>query len=261
MSFWELLVLALLAALAVAAIITAGTRYVFGERTRLVSDDGGSPALRAITVVYALALAFVLETSLQFFNNAKQQTEAEADTVTALANLSRALPSPTGTQLRAELASYSSTVINREFPAMESGSVQIPDTNESLVHMYRTLAITNREDLNSAAAASLQTAFQQLSNLTTERDARVRAAGNSLPDVIWLLIIGGGIILMLAVAAVTYIDPPWTQFFALASVSVTCAIVTLVILSLQTPFVHNGFFVDAAPMNAALSSISRLPVF
>jgi hypothetical protein len=227
MSFWELLVLALLAALAVAAIITAGTRYVFGERTRLVSDDGGSPALRAITVVYALALAFVLETSLQFFNNAKQQTEAEADTVTALANLSRALP----------------------------------DTNESLVHMYRTLAITNREDLNSAAAASLQTAFQQLSNLTTERDARVRAAGNSLPDVIWLLIIGGGIILMLAVAAVTYIDPPWTQFFALASVSVTCAIVTLVILSLQTPFVHNGFFVDAAPMNAALSSISRLPVF
>jgi hypothetical protein len=57
------------------------------------------------------------------------------------------------------------------------------------------------------------------------------------------------------VAAVTFIDRPWPQFFTLASVSVIFGIVVLVILSLETPFVHNGFFVTSDPMKAALASI------
>jgi Protein of unknown function (DUF4239) len=254
-SDWELLLLAVLAAVAVAAVITTTIRYVFRGRARLLSGDGGSPTLRAITTVYALSLAFVLATSLQSFYSTLQQTNAEADTVVALGNLSRTLPSPTGELLRKTLMSYANTVITREFPAMESRHFQPLDDDTALVDLYRTMATAIPSGSALAHSATVESIVQQLSNLTTERDARIRAAKSSLPELVWLLIIVGGIIVVLGVAAVTFIDRPWPQFFAVASVSIIFAMVVLIIVSLQTPFVQSGFFVSAEPMKAALKSL------
>jgi hypothetical protein len=76
-SLWELSVVSVLSAIAVAALLTAAIRYGFRGRGRLLSGDGGSPALRAMTTVYALALAFVLATSLQSFQNTSQKAKDE----------------------------------------------------------------------------------------------------------------------------------------------------------------------------------------
>jgi hypothetical protein len=254
-SFVELVVISVLSAIAVAALLTISIRYVFRGRDRLLSGDGGSPALRAMTTVYALALAFVLATALQSFQNTTQQANAEANSVIALGHFSQVLPSPAGEQLRAGLVSYANTVINREFPAMESGSIPAHD-NVALTSMYRTLTDANLGGTSAATTANFQGAVQQLSNLTNDRDTRIRAARTSVPELLWFLIIGGGMIVLLGVAAVTFIDRPWPQFFAVASVSVIFAIVALVIVSLQTPFVNNGFFVSSTPMKIALASIA-----
>jgi membrane protein YdbS with pleckstrin-like domain len=122
--------------------------------------------------------------------------------------------------------------------------------------MYRTLATVNTGGTAVGTSATVQSAVQQLTNLTNSRDDRLRAAKTTLPALVWLLIIGGGLIVLVGVAAVTFIDRPWPQFFALASVAVIFAIVALVIVSLETPFVRNGFFVSSDPMKAALASIA-----
>jgi hypothetical protein len=254
-SLWELSVVSVVSATAVAALITAAIRYVFRGRGRLLSGDGGSPALRAMTTVYALALAFVLATSLQSFQNTSQKANDESSAVIALGNFSRALPSSTGDQLRAELVSYATTVVTREFPAMESG-YQPADNNAALTSMYHTLATANAGGAVVGTSATLQGAVQQLTNLSNDRDDRLRAARTTLPALVWILIIGGGLIVLVGVAAVTFIDRPWPQFFVLASVAVIFAIVALVIVSLETPFVRNGFFVSSDPMKAALASIA-----
>jgi hypothetical protein len=252
--FVGLAAISVLSAIGVAALLTASVRYIFRDRDRLLSGDGGSPALRAMTTVYALALAFVLATSLQSFQNATQQANAEANSVIALGHFSQVLPSPAGEQLRAGLVSYANSVINREFPAMEAGVIPAHD-NAPLASMYRTLANAN-SGTAAAATANLQAAVQQLSNLTNDRDSRIRAARTSLSELLWLLIVGGGIIVLLGVAAVTFIDRPWPQFFAVASVAVIFAIVALVIVSLEAPFVNNGFVVSSMPMKIALASIA-----
>lgn len=255
MTFVELVVVSVLSAIAVAAILTVGIRYVFRGRDRLLSGDGGSPALRAMTTVYALALAFVLATSLQSFQSTSQQANAEANSVIALGHFSRVLPSPTGDQLRAELVSYGNTVVTREYPAMASGLVPAHDS-PALASMFHTLSTANQPNPAVAVSADFQSAFQQLTNLTNDRDSRIRAGRTSLPALLWVLIAGGGVIVLLGVAVVTFIDRPWPQFFVVASVAVIFAIVALVIVSLETPFVNNGFFVSSMPMKIALTSIS-----
>jgi hypothetical protein len=196
-----------------------------------------------------------LATSLQSFQNATQQANAEANSVIALGHFSRVLPSPAGEQLRAGLVSYANSVIDREFPAMEAGVIPAHD-NAPLASMYRTVANANAGGTAAAATANLQGAVQQLSNLTNDRDSRIRAARTSLSELLWLLIVGGGIIVLLGVAAVTFIDRPWPQFFAVASVAVIFAIVALVIVSLEAPFVNNGFVVSSMAMKIALASIA-----
>jgi hypothetical protein len=66
-------------------------------------------------------------------------------------------------------------------------------------------------------------------------------------------------IVLAGVAAVTFIDRPWPQYFVIASCAVIFAIVSLVIVSLQTPFVNNGFVVTSGPMQSALTSIASSP--
>lgn len=255
MTFFELVVFTVLSALAVAVGLTASLRYLFRGRARLLSGDGGSPALRAMTTVYALALAFVLATSLQSFQNTQQNANAEANSVIALGHFSQVLPSPTGDQLRAGLVSYANEVITEEYPAMQSGVVP-PHDNAALSSMYRTLAIANPGGSAVAMTATFQGTMQQLSNLTNDRDTRIRADRTSLPALLWILIVAGGLIVLLGVGAVTFIDRPWPQLFAVASVSVIFAIVALVIVSLETPFVNNGFFVSSMPMKIALTSVA-----
>jgi hypothetical protein len=122
--------------------------------------------------------------------------------------------------------------------------------------MYHTLSTVNQANVVVASSADFQSAVQQLTNLTNDRDSRIRAARTSLPALLWVLIAGGGVIVLLGVAAVTFIDRPWPQFFVLTSVSVVFAIVAVVIVSLQTPFSNNGFFVSSTPMKIALASVA-----
>jgi hypothetical protein len=252
----DLLLSAVASAVAAAGVITVGTRYIFRGRARLLSGDGGSPALRAMTTVYALSLAFVLATSLQSFQSTSQQTNAEAYTVVALGNLSHSLPSPNGDEFRTALVSYAKGVINREFPAMASRQFQPLDDNAALLTLYRALPTGGQGGASEANTPVVQEALQQLSNLTTERDARIRAAKATLPALVWVLIAGGGVIVLLGVAAVTFIDRPWPQFFVVSSVAVIFAVAALIIVSLETPFVNNGFVVSDQAMRSALATIT-----
>jgi len=124
--------------LAVGAVLTTGVRRLFRGRTHLLTNEGGSPALRAITATYALLLAFVLATSLQSFQSARSQVVSEADTVVSLGNLAHLLPAPADQRVQRALACYADTVVTSEFPAMRAGTL-LPDDDKALQQLYRAL--------------------------------------------------------------------------------------------------------------------------
>jgi hypothetical protein len=255
LTVWELILVAVGSGVAVGGLLTLGFRRFFPGR--LLSNDGGSPALRAITATYTLTVAFVLAVALQFFVGAQQQATAEADTVVALSNLARTLPSPVGPRLNNDLACYAFTTVYDEYPRMANGSFTPPDQDAPLRAMYQSLS--SFEDTSSSPATNsiIGATYQQLGNLTNERDARIRAGHPALPTLVWALLIGGAIILLLAVAAVTRVDRPWPQFLALSGLATILAIVLILVLALERPFTDNGVSVSTGPMRAALVSLNH----
>ena len=245
------------AGLVAATILTWGIRFVFRGRDRLLSNDGGSPALRALTATYGLIVAFVLGVSLQFFMGAGQQTSAEADSVVILSNLADVLHSPTGPGLDRDLVCYARAVVYQEFPAMKAQDYTPLADDAPLLAMYRTVRDDPQLTNTPLGAATYQNTLQQLSTLTNQRNARIRAAHDFLPPFVWVLLIGGGVVVLFAVAAVTFVDRPWPQFFLLFAVATLIATVLVVVNSLQSPYANEGLSVTAKPMKTALAVVSR----
>jgi len=239
--------------LLVAAVLTIGVRRLFPGRTHLLTNEGGSPALRAITATYALLLAFVLATSLQSFQSARTQTVSEADTIVSLSNLALLLPAPSDHHVERALACYADTVANRDFPAMRSGATP-PDDDTALHQLYRSLP--NPDQAASSGAGITNAILQQLSNLTNARDARIRAARSQLPWLLWVVVIGGAIVVLLAVAAVTFVERAWAQFWVLGGATAIILAAILLIGSLGSPFAGVGVHIDAGPMQSALKVVA-----
>ncbi len=105
--------------------------------------------------------------------------------------------------------------------------------------------------------ATTQALTQQLSALTDARDARIRAARSSLPLLLWIVVALGGIVVVLAVAAATYVDRPWPQFGALVGVTAVILSTIMLIVTLQQPFRSEGVHIDSSAMAAAMASVSR----
>lgn len=255
MSLWVTITIIVAGSLLIPALLTLGIRRAFPSRDFLLSNNGGSPALRAITATYGLVLAFVLASSLQSFNAAQGQTVAEADAVVTIGNLARSLPTTKGAQLQADLTCYARSVVNVEFPAIEAGNTSQLDDDSALLRVYRSVSSLRTGSQSEAATA--QAVTQQLSALTDARDARIRAARSSLPLLLWLLVAVGGTVVVLAVAAATYVDRPWPQFGVLVGVTAIILATIMLIVTLQQPFRSEGVHIDSSAMAAAMASVSR----
>jgi len=74
------------------------------------------------------------------------------------------------------------------------------------------------------------------------------------------VVIGGAVVALLGVTAVTFVERPWAQFWLLsgATAIILAAILLLLLLiaSLGAPFAGVGVRIDAAPMQSALKAVS-----
>ena len=253
MSLPLILTLVVVVPLVSAAILTVGSRSLLRGRPALLTNEGGSPALRAITACYSLTLAFVLASALTTFLSARQQTVNEADTVVAIGNLAPKLRPLAASVVLRELSCYADTVANKEF-AKEQAGLDVPDDNVPLQRLYQSLPNLNTagQDTVSITEAMLT----QLAALTTARDSRIRAARNSLPVLLWLVVIGGAVVLGLAVAAVTVVERPWAQFCVLTGGAAIVIGVLVLIASLDRPFTGQ-LSISEKPMKSALAAVSQ----
>jgi hypothetical protein len=81
-----------------------------------------------------------------------------------------------------------------------------------------------------------------------------------LPTLVWVPVFGGGAIVLMAVAAITYVDRPWPQFAVLAAVAMIFLSAMFLIVTLARPFQSSSLAVTNGPMHAALVTVdSGLP--
>lgn len=174
-------------------LVVGSVLYVVAARH---SPEGGREH-RTPTNVYlvtggamSLLIAFTMSITYQQYSSAQQAAQAEAEAVMAMSRAASFMKPALRDQLRDQLVCYTDEVINVEWPSMEQGDTEVPTSvRNTLVTMDGILA-TNV----SAAGAGLdmwESANQQRHSAHVQR---LQAAGNSVPLIVWLLLIFGSVI-------------------------------------------------------------------
>jgi Protein of unknown function (DUF4239) len=162
-------------------------RYVALDRLTINNEIAGFK-FATVGVLYAVLLAFVIIVVWEKFSDAEANVVREAGAAENLYRLSQGLGDFSGPDLRKSVATYLKAAMTEDWPAMDKGTVGAGEpAKQALDAIYRMLSVVN-DQRNRAVVAEI---FSQLDRMTEARRARLIAAEGAVPNVIWLVLLGG----------------------------------------------------------------------
>ncbi|KRE26476.1 hypothetical protein ASG82_07820 [Mycobacterium sp. Soil538] len=183
--------------IAVVVGISVGGLVLFRKvvsHTRLESANPVSSAVFQVAgVLYAVLVAFVVVVVWEQFGNAEDASSMEASAVADLLRDSDALPAAYRTEVQENLVAYSRDVVDNEFPRMRHGET-ITEQSDALNNVWQAYLKVQPESRNEIAF--FDHAIVRLNDLSANRKLRVSTGDASVPGELWVLLIGGGAVLM-----------------------------------------------------------------
>ena len=162
-------------------------RYVALDRLTTNNEIAGFK-FATVGVLYAVLLAFVIIVVWEKFSDAEVNVVHEAGAAENLYRLSEGLDDFSGADLRKSIATYLKAAMDDDWPAMDKALVNAGGpAKQALDAIYRMLAVVN-DQRNRAVVTEI---FSQLDRMTEARRSRLIAAEGAVPNVIWLVLLGG----------------------------------------------------------------------
>jgi hypothetical protein len=226
------------ATVVVVVSLTLLALYVFRRlvgRTRLAGAHhvAGDLFFSLAGVLYAVLVAFVVVVVWEQFGEADQATESEASAVGDLLRDSQAFPAAERPLVQHALVDYAHDVVNDEFPRMRRGEA-IEQQSEQLTHVWESYL--KIEPQTRTEIAFYDEAIQRLDDLSGSRAQRIATSQSEIPGEMWILLIGGGLIVM----TFTFIFGTPELVIHATAVGLTAALMGFVmylIFALEHPFI------------------------
>jgi hypothetical protein len=180
---------------AVATVVAIGglvlvQRLVSTERRKQHNDVAGF-IYAVVGVSYAVLLGLMLIAVWEHWNAAQDVTSDEANELAGIFWFAHALPQPEGRHIQELARSYAEVVVNKEWPAMEQGEAS-PKAWATLDELRGT--ILGLDPPTGAQQVRYNQVLEQLHGLGDARRERLLAASEGLPPILWVVLIGGGVI-------------------------------------------------------------------
>jgi len=206
----------------------------------------------AFGLFYGVLIAFVVFVTWNGYDEATKNLQMEASEALDIFHIAEAFPDPAGKIIRQGLRDYVAAVYNDEVPRMAEGDISLytggAHTNlRTLFSQIDTTTLPNKE----LYAESLRC----LNNLAQYRRMRIFAGNDTVPPVIWLVLLVGGVF------AVSY-----TFFFAMKNIraqylitttlTVTVTSILFLIYVLDHPFTGTSR-VSLAPLRQAIATMQQ----
>ena len=166
-------------------------RFVALDRLTINNEIAGFK-FATVGVLYAVLLAFVIIVVWERFTEAELDVVHEAGAAENIYRLSQGLGDTNGADLRNAVAAYLKSAIADDWPAMDSGVPGASNTTkQALDAVYTMLSVVNDQGRGSIVSE----VFRQLDRMTElRRRARLVAAEGAVPNVIWLVLLGGAVV-------------------------------------------------------------------
>jgi len=144
-----------------------------------------------IGVLYAVLLAFAIIVVWGKFSDAEVDVVQEAGAAENLYRLSQGLDDNTGATVRDAVASYLKVTMDNDWPAMDRGTAGAGGAAKQALDAVYTALLSSDARGNGIAVSEM---LRQLELITQSRRARLVAAQGAVPNVIWLVLLGGAVV-------------------------------------------------------------------
>jgi hypothetical protein len=183
--------------------------------------------------LYAVLVAFVVVVVWEQFSDAEDASGHEAAAIADLLRDSAALPPQSQLGVEQALIDYTRSVVDSEFPRMRHGE-HVAEQSAELIAVWENYLQVQPETRNQIAF--FDHAIVRLNDMTSYRKARVSTGDSSVPVELWVLLVGGGGVVM----AFTFLSGTRDRVVHLLGVGLTAALLAFVmylIFALEHPYV------------------------
>jgi hypothetical protein len=194
----------------------------------------------ALGVIYAVLIALVVIAVWEEYDAASVTVEQEANAVAEIFWLAHRLPEPEGSHIQELARSYAQDVINEEWPLMEQGQAPLMTQVEETPAGWTLIddVRANLQDFQPRTPADEQLyaeGLDQIQRLADARRMRLVAAEESIPGVLWSVLIFGGV----AAIGFTYLfglENTWAHRLMVLTLAAVIGLVLFTIGAMEHPF-------------------------
>ena len=230
---WALAIVVLGAFVLLTLAGLAVVRRLMPERSSEHVNELAGVMAGVIAAVYGVFLAFAVVSLYEEFHEAGQDVRAEAATMSRVARNAEMLPPATAARVRTQLGEYRNAVVGPEWKAMEDGGGSQLAWRE-LDELYESLRV-EADPPGAAGSAFYEETVGAVNELVDARRARLHGAEASLPVMLTILLIGGGVLTLGLPLVFRVPNPRWHAAMAM-SLAVLLGFGLLVALLLDYPF-------------------------
>jgi hypothetical protein len=182
--------------------------------------------------LYAVIVAFVVFVTWTGYSDASKNLQLEASAALDIFNSADAFAPPLGDKIRSQIIDYLELVRSDELPKLTSENMSLYSLRplrqlDQLLTNAPSSSVENRE----VYSASLH----RIDNLMQYRRLRIFAARDSVPSLIWLVLLAGGVI-MVANTFFFGMKRARVQAFMTGALTITLTLILFLIFLLDHPF-------------------------
>ena len=206
----------------------------------------------AFGLLYAVVVAFVVFVTWSGYADAKKNLEMEASQTLDLFYGAKAFPDAVSNTIQQALMRYAAQVESDELKRMSKGEIAIYSGGA----LKNLITLFNAMDETAAPNRELYTeSLNRLNTLAEYRRLRIFAGNNTVPSVIWTVLLMGGLITV----SYTYffgMKNIKAQYLMTAALTVTITMILVLIYILDHPFTGPNR-VSIEPLRQAMDVMQR----
>ena len=188
-------VLIILGAIAISLIFWWLVRWMWPPDRRRVHNEITGWQLSVLGTTYAVIIGFMLFAAWAEFRAAEQNAATEASCLINLYWTASGLPRGRSIEIRKLAADYAEAMIADDWPAMSRGEFSGAGTR---IMQQMWTSVSQAQTLSEVQQASLQQTLAELGSITEHRRIREMQSEQTLPVVLWAVLIVGAVITIMS---------------------------------------------------------------
>lgn len=214
---------------------------------RKIINDVNAWQMGVLGTTYGVILGFMLFTVWNDFRAAEMDVALETASLLNVHRLAVGLPSSQKEIMQKLAVQYADAAVNQEWPAMQT---QRENHSGGIVLQQMWQTLTSTQAVTPGQVSSLDHMTSAMSSLSERRRLREEQHENTLPAVLWVLLIVGGMATVVS-SCLLGNDKRWLHYGQVLALTFVVSVTLAAIADLARPF-EGAVAVAPTPLQRAL---------